>query len=115
MNPVSTLKRWLGLAHQAQSSSAEMELASKHWGEQAEESVRVHRPSSWAECPVVITEYINPSVSGSAERGWLEAVAADYFPEPVEKALSLGCGSGGLERHGLQLGIARHFDAYDVS
>lgn len=30
-------------------------------------------------------------------------------------ALSLGCGGGGLERHGLKLQIANRFDAFDVS
>ncbi len=115
MNPVNAIRRWLGLTRQSQTKLEGLELASEHWGEKAQESTQALRPSSWAECPVVVTEYINPCVSGSAERGWLEAVARDYYPSPVENALSLGCGSGGLERHGLQLAIAQHFDAYDVS
>lgn len=58
---------------------------------------------------------MNPLISGLAEVGWLEAVAREYFPAPVKRALSLGCDGGGLERHGLQLRIAEAFDAYDVS
>lgn len=92
-----------------------LEIASKHWGKKALEQKRSTMPSSWAECPIVIREYMNPRVSGTAEQGWLEAVARDYFKESVALALSLGCGGGGLERHGLQLGIANCFDAYDVS
>ncbi len=114
MNPINALKRWLGGASE-QSPTSDLELASKHWGEKAQEAIQALRPSSWAECPIVLSEYINPQVSGHAERGWLEAVASDYFAEPVDVALSLGCGGGGLERHGLQLGIAGRFDAYDVS
>ena len=91
------------------------ELASAHWGEQARRQAAQTMPSSWAECPVVIGEYINPLISGQAEVGWLEAVARQHFASPVERALSLGCGGGGLERHGLQLGLARSFTAYDVS
>ncbi|MEQ8632453.1 MAG: class I SAM-dependent methyltransferase [Gammaproteobacteria bacterium] len=101
---------------EAQSPSAEgLEKASAVWGQKAEETQMQLKPSSWAECPVVLAEYINPQVSNHANRGWLEAVAEDYFPRPVERALSLGCGSGGLERHGLQLGIAHFFDAFDVA
>jgi SAM-dependent methyltransferase len=96
-------------------AAAGIEKASEVWGQKAEETQMQLKPSSWAECPIVLSEYINPQVSHHAERGWLEAVAADYFPQPVARALSLGCGSGGLERHGLQLGIANYFDAFDVA
>jgi SAM-dependent methyltransferase len=92
-----------------------MELAGAHWGERAREQQLAVLPSSWAESPVVIREYINPRVSGTGDQGWLEAVARDYFKQPVKVALSLGCGGGGLERHGLQLNIATRFEAYDVS
>lgn len=94
---------------------AGLQRASAHWGEQARKQLSQTIPSSWAECPVVIGEYINPLISGQAEVGWLEAVARKYFASPVERALSLGCGGGALERHGLQLGLARSFTAYDFS
>lgn len=94
---------------------AGLERAGLHWGQRAKEQVEQTRPSSWTECPIVITEYMNPLISGQAEIGWLQAVALDYFPDPVARALSLGCGGGGLERHGLQLRIAEEFDAFDVS
>lgn len=97
------------------SEEQDMETASAHWAARAREQKLADLPSSWAECPVLIREYINPRVSGTADQGWLEAVARDYFKQSVKLALSLGCGGGGLERHGLQLGIAQRFDAYDVS
>ncbi len=99
----------------ASNSDAAMELAGAHWGERAREQQLAVLPGSWAEIPVVIREYINPRVSGTGDQGWLEAVARDYFKQPVKVALSLGCGGGGLERHGLQLNIATRFEAYDVS
>jgi len=116
-----TLKRWLGSPEPiaakdgAADNEAAMELAGAHWGDRAREQQLATLPSSWAECPVVIREYINPRVSGTGDQGWLEAVARDYFKQPVKIALSLGCGGGGLERHGLQLGIANKFEAFDVS
>ena len=128
MSLLSNIKQWLGqgpaatpdsvlaTAEEPSGESAGIKLASKLWGRQAQQSAKKTLPSSWAECPVVLNEYINPQVSaGSVTRDWLSAVAADYFPEPVDRALSLGCGGGGLERHGLDLGIATTFDAFDVS
>lgn len=92
-----------------------LETAGKHWGERAREQAALNKPNSWAECPVVNQEYICPLISGEAHVGWLEYVARKYYPSPVAAALSLGCGGGGLERHGLQLQIAERFDAFDVS
>ena len=92
-----------------------LETAGKHWGERAREQVALNKPNSWAECPVVNQEYICPLISGQAHVGWLEYVARKYYSSPVPTALSLGCGGGGLERHGLQLKIAQRFDGLDVS
>ncbi|MEX0964044.1 MAG: class I SAM-dependent methyltransferase [Pseudohongiellaceae bacterium] len=96
-------------------NDAGLETAGKHWGERARQQVELNRPNSWAECPVVNQEYICPLISGQANVGWLEYVARKYYATPVQRALSLGCGGGGLERHGLQLRMTEHFDAYDVS
>jgi SAM-dependent methyltransferase len=46
---------------------------------------------------------------------WLLWVKEKYVPEALECGLSLGCGNGRLERHGLLLGICKKFDAFDVS
>lgn len=124
MGLLSTLKLLLGSTASTPASAAtgsrevtaaELEIAGAHWGKQARAQIEQSKPSSWAECPIVLAEYINPLISGRAEVGWLEAVAREYFASPVARALSLGCGDGGLERHGLQLRIATAFDAYDVS
>ena len=99
----------------ATDTDAGLETAGKHWGERAREQAALNKPNSWAECPVVNQEYICPLISGQGHVGWLEYVARKYYTSPVATALSLGCGGGGLERHGLQLQIAEHFDAFDVS
>jgi ubiquinone/menaquinone biosynthesis C-methylase UbiE len=59
--------------------------------------------------------YIHPLLSGTPDVGWLELISRRHFNKPVSKALSLGCGGGALERHGLLLNMAEHFDAYDIS
>jgi SAM-dependent methyltransferase len=46
---------------------------------------------------------------------WLTYVLRKFFPAPIERAVSLGCGEGGLERHALSVGAVDLFDAYDAS
>ncbi len=110
-----TLDTVVGLDEAELNAKTGMELASNWWGRKANEEQSQILHSSWAECPVIMKEYISPLVSGPARQGWLEIVAIDYFRTPVELALSLGCGSGGLERHVLNLGIAKKIDGLDVS
>lgn len=68
---------------------------------------------TWMEHPRV-NRQINKRVTGNESINWFEYVQK-YFPSPINKALSLGCGEGGLERHGLQSGMVNYFDAIDVS
>jgi glycosyltransferase involved in cell wall biosynthesis/SAM-dependent methyltransferase len=70
---------------------------------------------NWLDHRAIQRLYINPMVADSPDETWFPYVARTYFPEPVEKALSLGCGGGALERHALSLGICESFDAYDIS
>ncbi len=109
---LQSLKKLFGAAPP---DDAGLATAGKHWGERAREQAAPNKPNSWAECPVVNQEYICPLISGQSQVGWLEYVARKYYPSHVSTALSLGCGGGGLERHGLQLQIAERFDAFDVS
>ncbi len=69
---------------------------------------------SWMEHPRV-ERYINSRTTGHAELTWFPYVNQKYIPTPVSRALSLGCGTGGLERHALNLGIVETFDAIDIS
>ncbi|MDA0688768.1 MAG: class I SAM-dependent methyltransferase, partial [Proteobacteria bacterium] len=97
------------------SESSAMQKASSWWGNKAMEAQQQALPSSWAECPIILSEYIAPLISGPARQGWLETIAMEYFSQPVDQALSLGCGSGGLERHALKLNIARNIGGLDIS
>jgi SAM-dependent methyltransferase len=99
----------------AAAEPSKWDAVSELWGHRAAELVSEDRPSSWSELPQVIQLYIHPLLSGTPHIGWLELISRRYFSEPVTKALSLGCGGGGLERHGLILNMAEHFDAFDIS
>lgn len=86
------------------------------WSQRAKErqdpSMRI---TAWSDSPLVHREYINPLISGDPRIGWFQWVASTFFAEPVERALSIGCGDGALERHGVIINVAQAFDAYDVS
>ncbi len=94
----------------------DLDKASKLWGERARERQDHNMPViAWTDSPQVQQLYIHPSISGVAEDNWLIWVAKNYFRQPVQRALSVGCGDGCLERHALQLNIAQCFDAFDAS
>lgn len=88
---------------------------SELWSQRAVDLVSEVKPSSWTDLPQVNRLYIHPLLSRTPDVGWLELISRRYFSVPVTKALSLGCGGGGLERHGLILNMAEHFDAFDIS
>lgn len=86
-----------------------------HWGKRAEFLASEARPTSWSDLPLVLSLYINPAMTGDKDVGWLEAMKRDFFPEPVGRALSLGCGGGALELQGVYWKIAQCFDGFDAS
>jgi hypothetical protein len=72
------------------------------------------RPRSWLEHPTII-ECVNRRVSGDPKVSTLWWFKNKYFQRPVDLALSLGCGFGGVERFGVQSGVARKFHGNDLS
>ena len=82
----------------------------------AKERQSADRPIlAWTDSLVVSRRYIHPAISGSPDGNWLDWSARRYFPAPVDRALSIGSGDGGLERHGLVAGIAKRFEGFDAS
>ena len=86
------------------------EIAKEFWDREVVEQTHV----SWMGDPLVRT-YINESLSGSPH-GW----PLNWFSEWLNgrtfaRALSVGCGSGGLERDLLGRGICAEMDAFDGS
>jgi len=67
----------------------------------------------WVQHPVA-RRFIHRRVSNGSPWGkhWIKE---QFFPEPVDMSLSLGCGFGHFERAALDVGISRRFDAFDLS
>ena len=86
------------------------EIAKEFWNREVVEQTHV----TWMGHPLVRT-YINESISGSPH-GW----PLNWFSEWLQgrtfaRALSVGCGSGGLERDLISRGICDRIDAFDGS
>lgn len=86
----------------------------KLWGERARAKHEC-RECHWTDAPLVKKYHIHPAISGDSERNWFMWVNDEYFTQPVRTALSLGCGDGCLERHGVALGMFDTCEAYDIS
>jgi ubiquinone/menaquinone biosynthesis C-methylase UbiE len=83
------------------------------WGNR----VRSEKPlgCAWTDSPLIQQHYIHPTISGNKHSNWLMWVKDTYFLNPVNRALSLGCGDGCLERHGALIDVFRECDAFDIS
>jgi SAM-dependent methyltransferase len=91
-------------------------ITSELWGRKAREKVESDdwRFFYWQSHPLT-ARHINRLVSGNEDEGWLAFTKRRFVPEEVERGLSLGCGSGRLEREAIALGVCRTFDALDIS
>lgn len=70
----------------------------------------------WLDWEFIEVEHIRPSVSGDKAVYYLQHFFSGHLPQmPVQRALSLGCGGGNLERHLIRMGAAASIDAYDAS
>jgi SAM-dependent methyltransferase len=118
---VSDARRLLGRARHRigralATSEDEQRVTAEHWGEEAREKAESEdwRGLYW-QSDVLTTRHINRAISGDPDVGWLPFTKQRFFSRPIDVALSLGCGYGIVEREGIALGIARRFDAYDIS
>ncbi len=86
------------------------------WGGVARERVANDRWKllSWDTHPVTV-QHINRRISGDSNENWLHFFKRRFSPRPIEIGLSLGCGSGWLERDAVALEICNRVDAYDVA
>ena len=64
----------------------------------------------------VVRKYKNKLATGNENTHWIEDIL-ERFKEhlPFEDVLIVGCGNGWLERKLFDLGIGKHFDAFDMS
>ena len=69
---------------------------------------------AWAEHPLTI-EYINSRVSGDGGTYWIDWAAGRFQGGVAELGLSLGSGSGYIERRIIDRGLSRAMEGVDIS
>lgn len=79
------------------------------WDKEVNDPIHV----SWM-APLPLRYYINESISGNRGLWPLEWFKSQY-PGPYKRALSIGCGTGPLERSLVQIGLCERVDAFDGS
>lgn len=92
-------------------SRAETEAARRFWDEGAPEEPENHY---WGAQPLV-RRAINRRVTGDPNRWPMEWFGARYAPRPFSRGLSIGCGSGQLERDVMAKGICHTVEGIDFS
>jgi len=69
---------------------------------------------SWLQHPIVRST-INRRVTGDPDIPAVVWFRNRFVPQPVGLCLALGCGHGVFDRYAVELGIARHVHAIDIS
>jgi SAM-dependent methyltransferase len=83
---------------------------SHFWDSEIEEPTH----TSWM-APLEVRHYINEQISGDRGVWPIEWLQRELEGRVFSRALSIGCGTGVLERQLIELGICRQIDAFDVS
>jgi SAM-dependent methyltransferase len=94
-----------------------LDRAARLWGERSARlgDQDVAKGNFWSD-KAAVRRHHNRKISGDEQVDWIAHVANHYLPTPpLDRCLSLGCGSGKLERWLLARGVVRSFDAYDLS
>lgn len=97
--------------------SSDIEKTAKLWSEYTAKSSEKKLGVSWWEAGPEICNRINRNISGDPNCDYTTYTLNKYFVEriPLEYCLSLGCGSGGLERSLARQNAFNICDAYDVA
>jgi SAM-dependent methyltransferase len=91
-------------------------VTSELWGRNAREKVEsdAWQLRYWQAHPVTL-RHINRLITGDPDESWLAFSKRRFAPDGAEHGLSLGCGSGWVEREAIKLELCRSFDAFDIS
>jgi SAM-dependent methyltransferase len=105
-----------GRENESSPTSGADAVTSELWGKAAREKSAGEEWTRfyWQSHPLT-QRHINRLVTGHENEDWLAFTKRRFFPEGVERGLSLGCGHGSVERDAVALGLCRTFDGLDIS
>ena len=89
-------------------------LVSDHWSQMAKQQIGLFH---WSDSSIVM-QYINKCISDNPDVGWFQYACEKYIlkgSKGVNSGLSIGCGSGALERHCRMINACQTIDAIDLA
>ena len=98
------------------SNTNRQEKVSGWWSEEAKKrtpDVKVPR-LDWSTSPT-LEMVINRRITGIEDQNWIGWLRQEHIPEPLDLGLSIGCGSGILERDVLDQGLCREMEGVDIA
>jgi len=72
------------------------------------------RQVCWLQHPR-LAQYINLQISGNPQKDWLDWFKSEYAPVPFKNGLSIGCGTGQVEREMVIKKIGLAFEGIDIN
>lgn len=101
-----------------EAGATEFGKAEKYWDERAEQLSRVPPRTRWWDDETT-RRHINAVVVGEAvdgvHVGFHMRIASAFGGRAVDRAVSVGCGTGTKEMDLIHRGVVRHFDLYEIS
>lgn len=89
-------------------------IVSDHWSQMAKKQLGLFH---WSDSSLVM-QNINKCISGNPKTGWFQYACEKYLLKDyggVDYGLSIGCGSGALERHCRLINACQTIDAIDLA
>lgn len=88
-----------------------------HWSERLSDSHDFARGVYWLALPAVSAYYTRRATRGRRSDSWVNDCVEQFLGQqlPLERVLSIGCGTGELERHLARFPAFLHCDAIDIA
>ncbi|NCA82668.1 MAG: class I SAM-dependent methyltransferase [Opitutae bacterium] len=110
-------RRKANISVESRPMPTDTKITAQHWNDQTARFAGRTAGLSWGDAGPAIHRHINRRISGDPEIDWLAYTADKYFSGrlPLARCLSLGCGTGVLERALARHRVFQQCDAYDVA
>ncbi|QHF48012.1 SAM-dependent methyltransferase [Pseudomonas sp. S35] len=97
--------------------SADKQVTADHWSENMAGSDAFSADVYWLAVPAVQRRHQHKATAGSGHPGWVQYCLKEFLGDRVQGArmLSIGCGTGTLERELYRLNAFEHCDAMDIA